>query len=356
MITEKKKLHIRNFLLIILMLCFIPFCNRTVNKETSDSALTFESENIRAVVAMSNDMYGKKGHKAGLNYEMLLNFTKEHDCTADIKAAKKGENWIDSLKLGVTDLVIMEYNDTTDYTGIKISNVVDNIVWAVSIEKAGAQKDINVWLGTFISSKEYSDLKSRFYRIYDPAKRVARGDVSKRLSPYDDLIKKYAKEIGWDWRMLAAVIYQESKFSINGISPRGAQGLMQVRPSTARVYGVDNLLDPEQNIIAGTRFLARLSSLYRKDVSDPLEKMKFTLAAYNAGEGRIADCRNYAASRQIDSCKWEEVVKIIPDMRSNEILQEDTVKLGKFKGYETINYVSQIMSIYEAFCKICPEA
>jgi hypothetical protein len=194
MITEKKKLHIRNFLLIILMLCFIPFCNRTVNKETSDSALTFESENIRAVVAMSNDMYGKKGHKAGLNYEMLLNFTKEHDCTADIKAAKKGENWIDSLKLGVTDLVIMEYNDTTDYTGIKISNVVDNIVWAVSMEKAGAQKDINVWLGTFTSSKEYSDLKSRFYRIYDPAKRVARGDVSKRLSPYDDLIKKYAKE------------------------------------------------------------------------------------------------------------------------------------------------------------------
>ena len=74
-------------------------------------------------------------------------------------------------------------------------------------------------------------------------KRAAKGVTSDRVSPYDELIKKYAKELGWDWRMLAAVVYQESKFSINSVSHRGAVGLMQVMPQTGLYYGVEDLTD-----------------------------------------------------------------------------------------------------------------
>lgn len=355
-ITKRQKLHIRNILLIILLLLLIPFCDRTRIGCSAGSSESFNSDKIKATIAMPNDMYSSKGLKAGINYEMLKAFAQEHDFQLDAIAAKKGENWVDSLRLGATDIVIMNYDEQQNYDGLRLSIIVDNVVWAVNASKIGEQKEINQWLNSYTNDKEYINLRHRFFRAYEPMKRVARNDVSRQLTPYDALIKKYAAQLGWDWRLLAALIYQESKFSINGFSRVGCGGLMQVRPSTAKVYGIDNLLDPESNIIAGTSFLKRLSNLYKNENMDSLEKIKFTLAAYNAGEGRIADCRNYAASKQVDSCKWDEIVKIIPDMRDDKILQEDTVKLGKFKGYETINYVDRIMQIYQAMCTICPEA
>ena len=84
------------------------------------------------------------------------------------------------------------------------------------------------------------------------------------------------------------------------------------------------------------------------------EKTLFTLAAYNAGEGRIADCRNLAVSKRLDANKWNEVVKVIPCMSEDSILEDQNVKLGKFKGTETIAYVENVMALYDAICTICP--
>ena len=117
---------------------------------------------------------------------------------------------------------------------------------------------------------------------------------------------------------------------------------------------MNDLLDPEENIKAGTSHLKRLQRLYINGGFEHSELIKFTLAAYNAGEGRIADCRNFAESRNIDSRNWNEIVSLIPQMREDSILEEESVKLGKFQGHETIAYIDSIMSLYEAFCKICP--
>ena len=81
---------------------------------------------------------------------------------------------------------------------------------------------------------------------------------------------------------------------------------------------------------------------------------KEIMAAYNAGEGRIADCRRFAEAKGADSSKWEEIVSLIPLMREDSILEEESVKLGKFQGHETIAYVENIMNLYDAFCTICP--
>ena len=120
------------------------------------------------------------------------------------------------------------------------------------------------------------------------------------------------------------------------------------------VHDVENLLDPENNIIAGTRHLKRLQNMFRKGGLEGDELIKFTLAAYNAGEGRIADCRNFAASRNVDRNSWDTIVSIIPLMREDSILEEESVKLGKFKGHETIAYIDNVMSHYNAICQICP--
>lgn len=85
-----------------------------------------------------------------------------------------------------------------------------------------------------------------------------------------------------------------------------------------------------------------------------MELIKFTLAAYNAGEGRIADCRNFAAAMGHDNNSWDEIQKLIPLMREDSILAEPSVKLGKFQGHETIAYIDSILSLYDAICTICP--
>ena len=154
--------------------------------------------------------------------------------------------------------------------------------------------------------------------------------------------------------MLAAVIYQESKFSINSISHRGARGLMQIMPQTGRYYGVEDLLDPDRNLEAGVKHLQRLQNLWKGTGMTEMELIKFTLAAYNAGEGRIADCRNFAAAMGHDNNSWDEIQKLIPLMREDSILTEPSVKLGKFQGHETIAYIDSILSLYDAICTICP--
>ena len=154
--------------------------------------------------------------------------------------------------------------------------------------------------------------------------------------------------------MLAAVIYQESKFSINSRSHRGAQGLMQVMPATGRKYGIEDLTDPESNLIAGTSHLKRLQNMFVGKGFSQEEIVRFTLAAYNAGEGRIMDCRNLAADQNLKNMIRSETVQVITMMREDSILENEVVKLGKFKGHETIAYVDQILSHYEAFCQICP--
>lgn len=94
--------------------------------------------------------------------------------------------------------------------------------------------------------------------------------------------------------------------------------------------------------------------MFKKAGLEGEELIKFTLAAYNAGEGRIIDCRNLAASMELDNNNWDEIVKVIPMMREDSILENEAVKLGKFQGHETIAYVDQVFSHYAAFCQICP--
>ncbi len=319
----------------------------------ASSADMFAGKEIVCAIDLCDDMYGSHGLETGFNYELMNRFANDNRCGVKIVAAGRHENWQDSLKQGKVDIVIMHDNEAEGMEGLNLSrNIDDYTVWAV--KDKGQLRQVNSWISHIVSHDYYSEAKSSYSKTFNPYRRVERGIRSKTLSPYDDIIKRYADELGWDWRMLAAVVYQESKFSINSRSHRGAQGLMQVMPQTARYYEIDDLLDPEKNIKAGTSHLKRLQKLYSKCDMSVEERAKFTLAAYNAGEGRIADCRNFAASRQVDNNNWEEIVNLIPLMREDSILEEESVKLGKFQGHETIAYIDSVMSIYNAFCQICP--
>lgn len=354
-LTEKRKRRIRNVIICMAIICMTPLLERGRTLSGASSTDVFAGKEIVCAIDLCDDMYGSHGLETGFNYKMLGRFAGDNRCDIRIVAAKKGENWLDSLKQGKVDIVITHDEEVSEVDGLNLSrNMDDCTVWAVKEE--AQLRQVNSWISHIISHEFYYQTQKAYSGSFNPYRKVERGVRTKTLSPYDDIIKRYAADLGWDWRMLAAVIYQESKFSINSRSHRGAQGLMQVMPQTARYYEIDDLLDPEKNIMAGTSHLKRLQKLYSKCDMDSIEQVKFTLAAYNAGEGRVADCRNFAASRQIDNNCWEEIVNLIPLMREDSILEEESVKLGKFNGYETIAYIDSVMSLYNAFCTICPEA
>lgn len=354
-ISGKKTRRLRNVVITLAIICITPLCEKGRMLSGARSVNTLAGRELVCAIDLGNDMYGSHGLETGFNYELMSRFAQDNHCSVRIVAAGKKDNYIDSLRQGSVDIVITHDMDSlTDGEIDILRQVTDCSVWALNSPEDNDAMLLNRWISYIKTTEDYSRMSDKYSISYNPYKRAEKGIRTSTISPYDGLIKKHARQLGWDWRMLASVLYQESRFAIGATSVRGAQGLMQVMPSTARHYGMDNPLDPEQNIIAGTRHLMRLQNMFKKEGIEGEELIKFTLAAYNAGEGRIIDCRNLAASRQLDNSRWDETVKVIPLMREDSILEEKAVKLGKFQGHETIDYIDQVFSHYNAFCEICP--
>ena len=354
-LTEKRKNRIRQTVASILIILIVPLCERGKDMSGASTTNTFAGRELICAIDLGDDMYGSHGLETGFNYELLGRFAKDNRCTLRIVSSDKGADYLDSLKAGKVDIVISHEEEISASEGIGLTRKVDECsVWAVNPDDFREIRQMNNWISYITSSDDFQKMKRKYRGTFDPHKRLEKGMVCQSVSPYDGIIRKYAATLGWDWRMLAAVIYQESKFSINSTSHRGAKGLMQIMPKTGAYYGVEDLLDPENNIKAGISHLKRLQKLWDTPETDRIELIKFTLASYNAGEGRIADCRSLAASKGLDCNVWEEVKGVIPMMREDSILSEPAVRLGKFQGYETIAYVDGIMSLYDAICTVCP--
>ncbi len=352
--SGKKARRLRNVVISLMIICMTPLCEKGRMLSGAHSVNTLAGKDLVCAIDLGNDMYGRHGLETGLNYELMSRFAQDNHCNVKIIAAGRNDNYIDSLRQGKVDIIITHDKDSFACGTFDVLRTLDSCsVWAFN-GNTEQVRQFNRWISHIKGTDEYNRLKDKYSQSYNPYTRAQLGIRTRTLSPYDNLIRKYAAELGWDWRMLASVLYQESRFSIGSRSYRGAQGLMQVMPSTARYYEVDNLLDPEKNIIAGTRHLKRLQNMLKKDGLEGEELIRFTLAAYNAGEGRIIDCRNLAASLNYDNTSWNEILKVIPMMREDSILENQVVRLGKFQGHETISYVDLVFSHYEAFCQICP--
>ena len=304
-----------------MIICLTPLCEKGRMLSGAHSVNAYAGREIVCAIDLGNDMYGSHGLETGFNYELMRRFAQDNHCDIKIIAARKNDNYLDSLKQGKVDIVITHNKDICTDGGITILNKMNSCsVWAFNSHETEEIRQIDTWIGYIKASKEFDVLTDAFDGPFNPQKRADRGVKTTTVSPYDNLFKKYAKQLGWDWRMVAAVVYQESKFSIGSRSHRGAIGLMQVMPQTGSYYGVDNLLDPEQNIIAGTNHLKRLQKIFSKYDLTHDELIKFTLAAYNAGEGRISDCRNLAAAKGFDNSRWDEIVKVIQIMIEDSII------------------------------------
>ena len=170
------------------------------------------------------------------------------------------------------------------------------------------------------------------------------------ISAYDDLFRKYSSSAGWDWRLLAAMCYQESGFDPHAVSSMGAQGLMQLMPFTADAMGVprDKHFDPEQNIAASARYIRKVSQSF-SDIRDGEERIKFTLAAYNGGVGHVQDAQTLARKNGRNHQVWQEVAPFILGLSEPQYYRDPDVLNGYMRGSETEAYVRLIMSRWNQY-------
>jgi len=284
-----------------------------------------------------------KSRQGGFNRELLERFAKYSGSESRIVPSAGSELDWKYLVEGKYDMLVFSLNDSIPEQYISDVMITRETggrdACAVRVGEKRLLNSFNFWLSDFKSDDTYKQMVFRFFRAYRLSAMPEKFDHTSAISPYDNIIKKYSDDIDADWRLISAIIYEESRFINSLSSPKNAQGLMQIKESTAARYGVEDLMDPELNIKAGTLHFDYLFNLYRKDGLDSANVIKFALASYNAGAGRIKQCREHAASVGLDPNDWEEVVKGFDSMPN-------------FKGTQTTKYVKNVVDLFERYKQV----
>ncbi|MBV7299092.1 membrane-bound lytic murein transglycosylase MltF [Enterovibrio paralichthyis] len=167
--------------------------------------------------------------------------------------------------------------------------------------------------------------------------------IDTKLPKWEPLFKKYADE--FDWRLLAALSYQESHWNPRAISPTGVRGMMMLTLPTAKSVGVKNRLDPEQSIRGGAEYLRMM--LHRVPESiNPNEKIWFALASYNIGFGHMMDARRLTKAQGGNPDSWADVKQRLPLLAKRQYYKQ--TRYGYARGYEALSYVENIRRYYQS--------
>ena len=228
------------------------------------------------------------------------------------------------------------------------------VAWAVRQNAPGLREAVDRWILENRDSGRWATL----YRKYYIDRRGYRERVESEyltgetgtLSDYDVLLKRYAPTIGWDWRLLAAQTFQESRFKPNARSWAGAMGLLQLMPATAREVGVANPYDPDENVAGAVRYLEWLRETYWEErIPDEKERLKFILASYNAGSGHVMDAQRLTEKYGGDPLVWADVAYWLLQKSNAEYYNDPVVKYGYARGLEPVEYVSRILERYDHY-------
>jgi membrane-bound lytic murein transglycosylase F len=166
--------------------------------------------------------------------------------------------------------------------------------------------------------------------------------IEQTLPPLKPWFEKYAGEL--DWRLLAALSYQESHWDARAKSPTGVRGLMMLTLPTAQQMGVTSRLDPQQSIQGGSRYLHRLVTRIPERIAMP-DRLWFALASYNVGWGHVEDARVLTQRQGADPDKWLDVKQRLPLLRQKSVYQK--TKYGYARGDEAVSYVENIRRYYD---------
>lgn len=218
--------------------------------------------------------------------------------------------------------------------------------WALRPGSTELQQSLNDWIKTMKEGVEYYVIYNKYFKNERDFRHRENSELfsinHNNISVYDDLIKEGADSLGWDWRLFAAMVFQESKFQPDLESWAGAKGLMQLMPRTAERFGITDRSDPEQSVRGGTQILELLWKRF-EDIPDSIQRIKFTMASYNCGYGHVVDARTLALEEGVDMYRWDNnVEESILKLSYPEYYNKPSIKYGYVRGVEPYTYVRQV--------------
>jgi len=278
---------------------------------------------------------------------------------------------ISEVDLEVEQLIEMVSNGDIDYT-VSFENVArinqnyfgnidvstplslpQNLSWAVRQDAPQLMAALNQWLDEFMQTREYTLLYNKYFRnsrsiftAKSPFSSLGGG----KISVFDQYFRRYAEALDWDWRLVAAIAYQESRFDPNAVSWAGAFGIMQLMPATAATYNIDSTSSVAEHVSAGVRYLRWIDNQLKAFVSDEEERVKFVLAAYNVGIGHVHDAIRLAERHGRNPEVWEDNVDYFVLNKSKpKYYQDEVVRFGFARGIEPYRFVNEILDRFTHF-------
>jgi membrane-bound lytic murein transglycosylase F len=307
------------------------------------------------------EIYVIKGTAHALRLNNLAEETGADIVVKEDSVTVESEALIRKVAMGEIDYTIADHTiaqvNAAYYDNIDVSTVMSlprQVAWAVRKNSTGLESAINTWLAGIKKEATFMVIYNRYYKSPRTSLLRMQSDYSslggRQLSQYDDLIKAAATQLGWDWRLLASLIYQESHFIPTGESWAGAKGLMQLMPETAKRFGATDLNDPRQSIKAGVGYLKYLDDYWKKKVPDQHERLKFIMASYNAGLSHIIDAYKLAEKYDKDPAIWDgNVEEMLLKKSDPKYYRDPVVTVGYCKCEEPVNYIKEILARYEQY-------
>ncbi|KEO73230.1 MltF family protein [Anditalea andensis] len=248
-------------------------------------------------------------------------------------------------------LVNATYYDNIDVS-LEISEA-SKVGWAVRNNAPDLLNEINTWLSNHkktelaavLYEKYFLNKKNSYFRSNSPFSSIS----GNRISIFDEIIMKGAEQLGWDWRLLAALVFKESRFDTAATSYAGATGLLQLMPVTLERFGVEDPSDPHQSLMGGVNYLKYLDQYWIKRVPEVNERIRFILASYNVGHGHVEDSWRLALKAGNDTTLWENVAAYLEQKSDPDIYRDPLVKSGYAKGHVAVRYVDEVISLYESY-------
>lgn len=307
-------------------------------------------------------------HRRSSYYERLLNLQEEMGAKMQIDTIVGDYNIEDVIKMvvdGEIKYAVADYNiasiNQTFYPVLDVETPLSfsqRIAWGIRQNSPQLLNVMNEWIQAMRKRDTYHFIYDKYYVHKKSYKRRVESDLysknSGQISVYDDLIKEAAAGLGWDWRLLASIIYQESRFDPNSVSWAGARGLMQLMPGTASDLGLQKTYSPRQNIMAGTRYLRDIWDRF-ENIPDSIQRIKFTLASYNCGYGHLLDAQRLASRDGKDSLTYDQSVDLwLKNLGQYKHYSKDFIRYGPVRGNEPFRYVRDIFLRYEHYRQLVP--
>jgi len=321
----------------------------------------------QTILRKSSDLVGKTVHVThGSSYKNTIDEVSS-TLNYQIKVvedsiAPDSESLIQKVAFGEIDYTISSecYGEAFSvyYPNIDVQTKLTGskqVSWAFRKNSPKLAKISDSWMARKKKSGFFNIVYTKYFKSPKSSYNAYNSDFSSisgnRISIYDEVIKAEAKELGWDWLLLASLIYQESTFRSNAESWAGAKGLMQLMPATAKRFGSrdKDIFDPLENIKIGVRCLKHYDLIWKKYIKDNQERINFVLASYNAGIGHVFDARRLARKYGKKINEWSEVVKYLKLKSDPKYYLDPIVVSGYCNCREPINYIKSILNRYRAY-------